>query len=164
MKRLHIIGRHNAGKTTLVLRLVPTLKARGLRLGIVKHAARLPDFEEGGRSDASRYAEVGADFTVLAGRKGGAIYLPGLVQIDHWQEVLERLFPELDLLLVEGYKSSPSAKIEVWHDGLPEPPLSQSEDPPLFFVSRVALLPGVPTLAPDDMDSISDRIYRWWKG
>lgn len=164
MKRLHVIGRHNSGKTTLLLRLVPALKARGLRVGVAKHAPRLDEFEGGERGDASRFAETGADFTLLAGQTGGAIYLPDLVGIEQWGELLERAFPELDLLLVEGYKSSPGTKIEVWHDALPEPPLSLSQDPPLFFVSPVALLPGVPTFSPDDIESISDRIYRWWKG
>jgi molybdopterin-guanine dinucleotide biosynthesis protein MobB len=163
VRRLHIIGRHNAGKTTLLLRLIPALKSRGLRVGVAKHAPRLDEFENGQRGDTSRFAGAGADFTLLMTERAGALYVSGLEGIDQWEEVLARLFPELDLFLVEGYKSWPGAKIEVWHDDLPEPPLSQSQDPPLLLVSRVPILPGVPTLSPNDVDSISDSIYRWWK-
>ncbi len=163
MKRLHIIGRHNAGKTTLLLRLIPALKLRGLCVGVAKHAPRLDEFEGGQRGDTSRLAGAGTDFTLLMTQTGGAVYLPGLAGLDRWEDVIQRLFPELDLFLVEGYKSSPGAKIEVWHDALPEPPLSSSDDPPVLLVSRVPILPGVPTLPPDDVVSISERIYRWWK-
>jgi molybdopterin-guanine dinucleotide biosynthesis protein B len=144
-----------------LLRLIPALKLRGLRVGVAKHAPRLDEFEGDQRGDTSRFAEAGADFTLLASQMGGAVYLPGLVGIDQWEETLERVFPELDLLLVEGYKSSPGAKVEVWHDALPEPPASVSHDPPLFLVSRVAVLPGVPTVSPEDIDSILDRICQW---
>ena len=161
MKRLHIIGRHNAGKTRLLIRLVPALKARGLRVGILKHAPGLKDFE--GDTDSAHFAEIGTDFLVLAGNNAGAIYLPEMNSIAEWEQVLKHLMPKVDLLLVEGYKSFPGAKIEVWHDGLPESPISGAQEPPLFFVSHTAILPGVPTFAPDDVDSIADNICRWWQ-
>ncbi|MBM3325084.1 MAG: molybdopterin-guanine dinucleotide biosynthesis protein MobB, partial [Calditrichaeota bacterium] len=34
LRRLHIIGHHNSGKTTLILKLIPALRGRGLRVGI----------------------------------------------------------------------------------------------------------------------------------
>ena len=161
MKRLHIIGRHNSGKTTLILRLVPALKARGLRVGVVKHAPGIQSFE--GESDSARLAKAGADFTGLAGRHGGTIYLPELTEISQWEQAVEHLFPQVDLLLVEGYKSASGTKIEVWHEGLSESPISESEEPPLFFVSKVSLMPGIQAVSPDDVDLIADHIYQWWK-
>ncbi len=158
---MHIIGRHNSGKTTLILRLIPALKARGLRVGVVKHAPGIQSFE--GESDSARLAKAGAGFTGLAGRHGGVICLPELTEISQWEKVVERFFPQVDLLLVEGYKSAPGTKIEVWHDGLSESPVSKSEEPPLFFVSKGSLMPEIQSLSPDDIDSIAEQIHRWWK-
>ena len=161
MKRLHVIGRHNSGKTTLMLRLIPVLKKSGLRVAIVKHAPNTQSFE--GESDSAHFAKAGADFTGLAGLHGGAIFFSELAEIAQWEQVIERLFPHVDLLLVEGYKSASAAKIEVWHDGLSESPISKPEAPPLFFVSEVSLIPGIQTFSPDDVKTIADRIYQWWK-
>jgi molybdopterin-guanine dinucleotide biosynthesis protein B len=161
LKRLHIIGHHNSGKTTLILRLVPALKKRGLRVGVLKNAPMIPIFE--GDNDSAHLAKSGADFTALAGDQGGAIFIPELLQIDQWEQVFEKLCPKLDLLLVEGLKSAAASKIEVWHEGLSEPPISNSKEPPLFFASETSLIAGVQSLSPDDVDSIVDRIYRWWK-
>ncbi|MBU1707281.1 molybdopterin-guanine dinucleotide biosynthesis protein B [bacterium] len=161
MKRLHIIGRHNSGKTTLILRLIPALKKRGLRIGVLKNAPSIQSFE--GESDSARLAKSGADFAALAGNRGGAIFIPELTEINQWEKAIESLCPQVDLLLVEGYKSALGTKIEVCHEGLSEPPVSKSEEPPLFFVSEMSLIAGVQSLSPDDVDSIVDRIYRWWK-
>ncbi|MFH1011468.1 MAG: molybdopterin-guanine dinucleotide biosynthesis protein B [bacterium] len=160
LKRLHIIGHHNSGKTTLLLKMAPALKSRGLRVGILKHVPNARDFE--GKSDTAQFAKTGADLIVLAGDKGGAIYLSEPTSIEEWDTILAAMFPDVDLLLVEGYKSSKAAKIEVWYEDLPEPPLSEHQEAPLIFVSHVARLPNVLTLAPDDMDSIAARIYAWW--
>lgn len=160
MKRLHIIGRHNAGKTTLLLRLVPALRARGLRVGILKHAPHIQHFE--GRADSGRFAQANPDFVVLAKNEGGAIYLPDITEISDWEKTLASLFPKTDLLLVEGYKSFSGTRIEVWHADLSEPPLSMPHEPPLFFVSREPLLPGILTLPPDDIDAIAEQIHQWW--
>jgi len=161
LKRLHIIGRHNSGKTTLILQLIPALKERGLRVGVLKHAPGIQSFD--GENDSARFATAGADFTGLAGRHGGAIYLPELTEISQWEQAIECFFPQVDLLLVEGYKSAPGTKIEAWHDGLSEPPVSKSEEPPLFFVSEVSLMPEIQSLSPDDIDYIAEQIHRWWK-
>ena len=158
---MHIIGRHNSGKTTLIVRLIPALKERGLRVGVMKHAPGIESFE--GKHDSAHFSKVGADFTGLAGRHGGAIYLPELTEISQWEQAVERLCPQVDLLLVEGYKSASGTKIEVWHDGLSESPVSKSEEPPLLFVSKGSLVPGIQAVSPDDVDSIADRIYLWWK-
>jgi len=162
MKRLHIIGCHNAGKTTLLLRLVPALRARGLRVGVLKHAPHIHDFE--GHGDSGRFAEAETDFVVLASGAGGAIYLPDITEINDWEKTLALLFPKTDLLLVEGYKSSSSTRIEVWHADLTEPPLSTPHEPPLFFVGRQTLLPGILTLPPDEIDAIAGQIHQWWEG
>lgn len=161
LRRLHIIGHHNSGKTTLILKLIPALRGRGLRVGILKHVPYSRDFE--GDNDTAQFAKSGADVVVLTREEGGAIYLSELTSIEEWDTALGEMFPDMDLLLVEGYKSSKGTKIEVWHEGLSEPPLSLSQEPPLLFISRVAMIPDVPTLAPDDIDLIATRIHVWWR-
>jgi molybdopterin-guanine dinucleotide biosynthesis protein MobB len=130
-------------------------------VGVLKHVPYSRDFE--GDSDTAQFAKTDADFVVLARDKGGAIHLSQPTSIDEWDTILGAMFPNMDLLLVEGYKASKAAKIEVWHEGSSEPPLSEHHQAPLVFVSHVAKLPNVLTLPPEDIDSIAEQILAWWK-
>jgi molybdopterin-guanine dinucleotide biosynthesis protein B len=43
MNTLHIVGRKNHGKTTLLVALLAELTGRGLRVGSIKHTSHLYD-------------------------------------------------------------------------------------------------------------------------
>ena len=53
---LSVVGWSGAGKTTLLTRLVPALRARGLRVGVVKHSSDDHPLDRDG-SDTARYAQ-----------------------------------------------------------------------------------------------------------
>ena len=107
-----IVGWKNSGKTTLVEHLIPILTRRGLKVATVKHthhALRPPD----GNTDGERHARAGAIKTIVIGPDAWEI--SGRRQGD-----APPAFADLalhlagaDLVLVEGYKSAPIAKIEV---------------------------------------------------
>ena len=63
---LSIVGRHNSGKTTLVVKLIAELTARGHDVGSVKHHSHGEfDIDHPGK-DSYRQREAGATETVIA--------------------------------------------------------------------------------------------------
>ena len=104
-----ITGWKNAGKTTLVERLVAEFVRRGWRVSTIKHAHHDVDIDQPGR-DSFRHRVAGATEVAVVGGLRYAIMReqaePSLA------EVLARLAPA-DLILIEGYKREAHPKIEV---------------------------------------------------
>ncbi|SEP42394.1 molybdopterin-guanine dinucleotide biosynthesis protein B [Rhodospirillales bacterium URHD0017] len=113
-----VVGWKNAGKTTLVERLVAELVRRGLRVNTIKHGHHDLDVDQPGR-DSYRHRAAGATEVAVVGGHRYAIMReqeePTLA------EVLARLAPA-DLVLIEGYKREPHRKIEVRAGGEPMAP------------------------------------------
>ncbi len=119
MRILGIAGWSGSGKTTLITGMLPLLRAAGLRVSTVKHAHRGFDLDRPGK-DSFRHREAGAGEVLLIGDRRWALL------VEQPEPVLEALLPRLspcDLLLVEGFKSHPHAKIEVYRPELGKPPL-----------------------------------------
>jgi len=102
------------GKTTLLKKLIPLLRAGGLRPGIVKHAHHRVEFDVPGK-DSYELRKAGAGQVLLASERRWALMAeepeaaaPGL------SVLLERLDTTvLDLVLVEGFRHLPFPKIEL---------------------------------------------------
>jgi molybdopterin-guanine dinucleotide biosynthesis protein MobB len=147
------VGGHNSGKTTVIVELVPLLKARGLRVGTLKHTTKdAPDDVAG--KDSQRHAAAGAEV--------GAFVTPGRTTARRFgeeevlEEVLRREFAECDLVLVEGYKSLPIPKIEVVRTGVPRPDVPE----PAARISDGPFAGTVPTLSFGDWEGIAAAVLR----
>lgn len=157
MKIYGVIGWQNAGKTTLMEGLVAEITRRGLRVSTVKHAHHDVDLDQPGK-DTWRHRQAGATEVVLATANRFVLMHehrgpePGLDQI------LARLAP-VDLVLVEGYKRDPHAKIEV-HRPANGRDLIQPGDPTVRAVASDARLSklSVPVLDLNDFRAASDFI------
>ena len=111
------------GKTTLLSRLIPILREKGLRVGIIKHAHHHFDIDQPGK-DSYELRKSGADEILISSSKRWA-----LVHETHENEqesslenLLKKLsLKELDLVLVEGFKHEPLAKIELNRPSLGHP-------------------------------------------
>ena len=108
-----VTGWKNSGKTTLVERLVQELVERGLRVSTLKHAHHSSDVDHKGR-DSFRHRAAGAYEVLLATPARWALMheLRG-VEEPPLEELLAKLAP-VDLVLIEGYKSSSYPKIETF--------------------------------------------------
>ena len=110
---LAISGVKNSGKTTLITKLLPELKKRGLRVAVIKHDGH--DFEpDVPGTDSWKYAKAGADGTCVfsAGKYMVIKYAPAPSV-----EELIKTFPGAELILLEGFKYSEYPKIEVIRKG-----------------------------------------------
>jgi molybdopterin-guanine dinucleotide biosynthesis protein B len=66
-----IVGKSNAGKTTLLERLVPELKARGYRIGTIKHVHVFEIDHEG--KDSWRHKQAGTHTVAISSPKKVAL-------------------------------------------------------------------------------------------
>src|SRR5471032_1312389 len=119
---LGVIGPSGSGKTTLLEFLVTQLAAQGLRVNVIKHSHH--DLElEPPRKDSARLRMAGAAEVMVASPFRVAIIreLRGASE-PSLDEQLARLSPA-DLTLLEGFKSYPITKLEVYRAESGKPPL-----------------------------------------
>ena len=106
-----VVGRHNSGKTTLVVKLIEELTSRGRDVGSVKHHHRLGfEFDVPGK-DSYRHRHAGATETVVAAPD----QIARVRTLDAELECAEivRSMPNHDIIIVEGYRKSGLPTIEV---------------------------------------------------
>jgi molybdopterin-guanine dinucleotide biosynthesis adapter protein len=116
MRLLHIVGRKNHGKTTLMLELIAELNRRGLRVGSIKHSSHAHDLDQPGK-DSYRHRLAGADPAAIVTTEMIGVYRARKAN-DDFYACLEPFYAECDLVLVEGHLEHPGPKIEVWRSAV----------------------------------------------
>lgn len=103
------------GKTTLLTQLIPMLKAKGIRIGMIKHAHHKFDIDKPGK-DSYELRKAGAEQMLIASKNRWALMVetPDNDDDPRLDEMLAQLDQDkLDLILVEGFKHVAFAKIEL---------------------------------------------------
>lgn len=133
---MHVVGfcgPSGVGKTTLIEGVIGGLKARGLRVSVIKHAHQAFDIDRPGK-DSHRHRAAGATEVLVASAQRLALLreydTEGLPPV---RDLIAELSPA-DWVLVEGWKHADLPKIEVWRAALGQAPL-YPHDP---FVTAVA--------------------------
>ncbi|MFN9210966.1 MAG: molybdopterin-guanine dinucleotide biosynthesis protein B [Betaproteobacteria bacterium] len=122
MKAIGIIGYSNTGKTTLIEKLIPIFRARGLSVSAVKNAHHGFDMDRPGK-DSFRYREAGAGQVLIATGQRWALLTETPQRAATLDELLALLAP-CDLAIVEGFKSEGQIpRIEVRRSVNSEPPI-----------------------------------------
>jgi molybdopterin-guanine dinucleotide biosynthesis adapter protein len=161
---ISVVGKSDSGKTTLLEKLIPALIDRSITVGTIKHDAHDFEMDRPGK-DTYRHFHAGANRVMIAAvhkialiqrTEGGAMSLDDLV---------DRFFGDVDLVLTEGYKSGNKPKIEVFRSQLHSAPLCSADDNLIAFVSDVPFTerPEIPLFGPDDIAGIADFIIGWLK-
>ena len=114
MKVLIFCGHHNSGKTTLLLRAVRGLTAKGYTVSTVKHSPGMghqpsssPASPFSGKNDSARLLAAGSAATVLVTAAGALLQrVLDLDRSEDHEAVLPGILAELhsDFVLVEGFK------------------------------------------------------------
>ena len=135
MRVVGFAGTSGAGKTTLIERLIPALKARGLRVSVMKHAHCGLETDQPGK-DTWRHREAGA-YEVLAASPERLVLQRSFErpQERSVHDLIPALHPGVDWVLVEGWRDSNLLKIEVWREATAQP-VRYPDDP---FVAAIAL-------------------------
>jgi molybdopterin-guanine dinucleotide biosynthesis adapter protein len=122
MKVIGFIGYSNTGKTTLIEKLIPLFRARGLSVSAIKNAHHGFDMDRPGK-DSYRYREAGAGQVLIATGQRWALLTETPAQPASLEALLAELAP-CDLVIIEGFKSEGQIpRIEVRRTTNEEPPL-----------------------------------------
>lgn len=133
MRVIGFAGWSGAGKTTLIVSLIPRLRARGLTVSTLKHAHHAFDVDRPGK-DSFLHREAGATEVLVASANRFALMHELRGAPEHsLAELLLRLSP-VDLVLVEGYKRDAHPKIEV-HRAANAKPLLYPDDPTIVALA-----------------------------
>jgi molybdopterin-guanine dinucleotide biosynthesis adapter protein len=148
----------NSGKTTLIEKVVRLLKARGLRVAVIKHASAGFELDKPGK-DSWRFQQAGADTVVLAGPDRLAV----MRKLDREPEIdeLERSAGDVDLVIYEGFKERAKNKIEVFRSGASgDRPLCLEDRSYLALVSDKSFPVSIPRFDLDDAEGVADYLVK----
>jgi molybdopterin-guanine dinucleotide biosynthesis adapter protein len=152
---ISIAGPSGSGKTELICRLLAWLTARGLKVAVLKHSHKTGLAE----SDAARtYRQAGAKAIAQAG--------PSLLQVSRYEagepeltEILARLSPQADLVIVEGYKQSALPKLALAWPEPAEVPMDVSRV--VAWVGRAPLDTILPVFQADEVAKIGSFVLKY---
>jgi molybdopterin-guanine dinucleotide biosynthesis adapter protein len=105
-----IVGKSDAGKTTLIEKLIPELKRRGYRVATIKHDAHQFEIDHPSK-DSYRHFHAGADWAVI----GSPAKLASIRRLEHelTLDEIAATITDVDIILTEGYKREAKRCIEV---------------------------------------------------
>ncbi len=152
-----IVGRSGSGKTHLMVRLIKELKGRGLRLATVKHCHHDFDMDQEGK-DSWRHRQAGASPVVICTTSRLAIFLETGTEMS-LERIQERFLSEVEMILVEGYRSLPLPKVEVTEKGEKSELADQGDPNLLAVVSHDQSAGRVPIFLPDQVSELADFLY-----
>lgn len=130
-----IVGWTNSGKTTFITKLIPVLKSRGYRIATIKHNAHKFEIDKEGK-DSWRHRQAGAETVILSSKEKIAFIkeIKGEVAVE---ELVSRYIDqEIDLVIVEGYKTGSVPKIEIFRPGSYEQPVFAEEEVLTRIINR----------------------------
>jgi molybdopterin-guanine dinucleotide biosynthesis protein MobB len=164
-KAVSFVAKSGTGKTTLLEKVIAGLKQRGYRVGVIKHDAHRFDIDHPGK-DSHRLTAAGADTMLISSPEKLAI-VKKHTAAPPIEELIACYFPDVDIVLTEGFKQSGLPKIEVHRQERSSTLLCRGEahDPTLLaVVSDEPLALDVPVLDLNDSDQVVDFLLRSFLG
>jgi molybdopterin-guanine dinucleotide biosynthesis protein B len=153
MQMVLIVGRSDAGKTTLIERLIPALNALKVKVGTIKHDVHGFEIDHPGK-DSYRHKHAGAAASIISSPQQMA-----LIQDSDHDRTLDELAPymtEMDLVLTEGYKRERGKpKVEIFRSEAHPEPLCQNDPDLIAMVSDEVVNLGVPRFGSTDVDRLA---------
>ena len=146
------------GKTTFLEKLVAELKARGLRICVYKHDGHDFEIDRPGK-DSWRMTQAGADVTVLSSASQAVIMENRTVPPE---ELADRI-DNVDILLVEGYKTGPWRKIAMRREALGKDWAVPPEEC-LAVITDGTCPDGVPRFGFADIEAVADFLQKDMNG
>ncbi len=145
-----IMGWSGSGKTTFLTKLLPELKARGLRCAVVKHDGHEFEIDRPGK-DSWRFAQAGAEVVAISSKSKAALMIYRETALS---ELLEGI-RDVDLILIEGWKHTDLPRVEVRRAANGKPPVESSEKL-LALVTDLEGETGCPVFSPEDSGAFAD--------
>lgn len=160
---LSFVGRSKTGKTTVIERLIPILRKKGLKIAVIKHHHRDFDIDIPGK-DTYRYKQAGASTSILVS-PGKVAFVEDTEGELALEEVISRYVRDVDLLLIEGFKRARIPKMEVFRkkeDG--NIPVCAGDSNLIAIITDESVETSLPVFSRNDVQSIAEFIIRRFVG
>lgn len=160
MKVLGFAGFSGSGKTTLIEAVIPQLVQRGLRVSLIKHAHHEFDVDQPGK-DSYRHRAAGATQVLVSSRVRWALVHELRAAPEPSLKVHLTSMAECDVVIVEGYKHEPIAKIEVHRAAVRAPWLFPTDANVIAIATDEALQTRLPCLDVNSPKQVADFIAEY---
>jgi molybdopterin-guanine dinucleotide biosynthesis adapter protein len=157
MRAIGFAGWSGAGKTTLIVKLIPELNRRGLSVSTIKHAHHSFDLDQPGK-DSYEHRAAGAEEVLVASANRVALMRELRGAPEPSLAELLRLLKPVDLALIEGFKRDPLPKIEVFRAANGKPPLYPDDRNIVALISDAKPSGPLPHASIDDIAAAADLV------
>jgi molybdopterin-guanine dinucleotide biosynthesis protein B len=153
------VGRSGCGKTTILENVIPLLLQDGIRLSVVKHTRHKHLVTDVAGTDTLKMWEAGVPNVVL-------VAADRVVQWQRYEEepdvnaVLKKV-TGVDMIILEGFKSSGVPKIEVLRQAHHPHPLTDIVSRLAYITDREDLETDLPCFELDDFKSIANFLRQF---
>ncbi len=155
-----IVGNSGSGKTTLIEKLIPEIIKRGLRVGTIKHDVHGFNMDKPGK-DSWRHKQAGASIIIISSPSKIGMVMD--VDYDHKPDELLPLFPNVDIILTEGYKFENNPKLEIFRPEITKEPLCKDDEYLLALISDSSVNLDVPIFSTDDINGVAEFLISHFK-
>jgi molybdopterin-guanine dinucleotide biosynthesis adapter protein len=161
--RLHIIGRKNSGKTTLITDLIAYFITRGKRVGSIKHTHHRHELDVPGK-DSYKHREAGASPVAIVSPGMTAVFRPNPTGIaSDGYAWLEPMWEGCDLVLIEGDSQTPLPKVEVWRQAVGDVPIAVQDQTILAVISDDPIPTTGRHWCRTPLETLADQLEEWLK-
>jgi molybdopterin-guanine dinucleotide biosynthesis adapter protein len=162
MRRIHIVGRQNHGKTTLIVELLSEYARQGIVVGSIKHTGHSHELDTPGK-DSYRHRQAGARPAAAITADLIGLWIPSAAIADPYA-LIAPMFSSCQLVLVEGDVETPAIKIEVWRESVGSPPLAATHKGIHAIVSDDAPPSALPVWPRREVSRLTRRIDSLLRG
>ncbi len=150
------------GKTTLLTKLIPLLKSKGLRIGLIKHAHHQFEIDHPGK-DSYVLRQAGAEQVLIASKHRWALITETKdLEEPHLETLLAQINTKtLDLVLVEGFKHEAFPKIELYRSSLGNPLIFPKDESVIAIATDEVISTHLPRLDINNIESIKQFVYNY---
>ena len=155
---ISIVGKSGSGKTTLIEKVIAELTRRGYSVGVLKHDAHGFEIDHEGK-DSWRHKQAGASTVALSSPDKFAV-IKDVVKEWPPERLIASYFPDVDVVVIEGFKKSPFRKIEVVRKGNSSRPVCGKDKLLIAFASDFRVSSRLPVFNINDFKGIADLIEK----
>ena len=159
MKVIGLAGWSGAGKTTLLTRVIPHLLSQGLRVSVIKHAHHSFDVDVPGKDSWVHRQSGAVEVLVSSGKRWALMHELRGAREPRLPELLAKM-SQVDLVIVEGFKSEPHRKIEVHRLANGKAMLFPDDPGVVGIASDAAVETSLPVAHLDDIPAIAAMMQR----
>ncbi|GAB4297841.1 MAG: molybdopterin-guanine dinucleotide biosynthesis protein B [Myxococcota bacterium] len=156
MKVIHIVGRKNSGKTTLLVELIKELTLRGIKVATLKHSRHSHTLDTPDK-DSFRHREAGANPAAIVTAGTAGVFFK-ISEEEEPVNALLPLFSGCDILLVEGYINGAGEKIEVYRSEISQTPLATERGDIVALITDEKIATTLDVIPRKEISAIADYV------